>query len=401
MCQSQFAYVDLYDVLGIPASAQSSEVSSAYRRAARRTHPDKGGSAEAFQLTAFAFEVLSCPITRSLYDKQQICSKEPKFEAPIDRCVYPEHVSLKRGSCNSPVAADVTYWQVSLHDAMANLRNVLQAMEVQTRRFTISRLAPQVRSALLAFMEKQPKTLASKRTLRMSRACVFPLNRSRKRESICMIRKKEKYQARIRIKDMRLYTLEQFDLDTAVEHQILLARLRCVMADETAIKPGSFLQPEQLIQKCLEVLSQHGVTEESLGLRVFLEFRASPWCGPRCTISSPTYKSLEEALKLNARLLQARSASWETLRLEWIRLLMIARRGQPKQLTIREAEAITDAARRDGLQRQMEQAAHHVERALGRRAQKLMQARQTEKKRLMRARKLFWKERRKQDRMRE
>merc|ERR1719456_569150 len=107
------------------------------------------------------------------------------------------------------------------------------------------------------------------------------------------------------------------------------------------MNPEAWLQPEDLFAKCQVWLHQHGAgaTEETLGLRVHLEFRASPWCGPRCTISSPMFSSLQQALQLNARLLKSRSTSWEAMRAEWVQLLMVSRRCQLK-LTSTEAEAI-------------------------------------------------------------
>lgn len=51
--------LDPYAVLGLCAGASVVEVRAAYRRYALLTHPDKGGSKEAFQAVVNAFEVLS------------------------------------------------------------------------------------------------------------------------------------------------------------------------------------------------------------------------------------------------------------------------------------------------------------------------------------------------------
>ena len=51
---------DLYEVLRVPRfSATPVEIRTAYRRRALETHPDKGGSAEAFREVVLAFEALS------------------------------------------------------------------------------------------------------------------------------------------------------------------------------------------------------------------------------------------------------------------------------------------------------------------------------------------------------
>ncbi|MFZ3417565.1 J domain-containing protein [Arthrobacter sp. 3Tela_A] len=60
----------LYEVLGLTPSATVDEIKSAYRRAARRTHPDHGGSSEHFHLISEAYQVLSDPEQRSAYDRR-------------------------------------------------------------------------------------------------------------------------------------------------------------------------------------------------------------------------------------------------------------------------------------------------------------------------------------------
>ncbi|GLC41262.1 hypothetical protein PLESTB_001081600 [Pleodorina starrii] len=57
-----------YDVLGLPFGAGHEEVKRAYREAARRWHPDKGGTAAAFARVQAAWEVLGDPRRRAAYD---------------------------------------------------------------------------------------------------------------------------------------------------------------------------------------------------------------------------------------------------------------------------------------------------------------------------------------------
>lgn len=59
----------LYDTLGIPPDADANAISKAYRRAARRSHPDKGGSKSAFQKVEQAGRVLRDPQKRLAYDQ--------------------------------------------------------------------------------------------------------------------------------------------------------------------------------------------------------------------------------------------------------------------------------------------------------------------------------------------
>ena len=60
--------IDLYRLLGVKRGATKEEVRKAYRRKAKISHPDKGGSAEAFSALTVAHEVLSDERRREKYD---------------------------------------------------------------------------------------------------------------------------------------------------------------------------------------------------------------------------------------------------------------------------------------------------------------------------------------------
>lgn len=71
----------LYDTLGISPDADAAAISKAFRRAARRSHPDKGGSKSAFQKVEQAGRVLRDPQKRLAYDQtghaEESSSNEP------------------------------------------------------------------------------------------------------------------------------------------------------------------------------------------------------------------------------------------------------------------------------------------------------------------------------------
>ncbi|XP_026400866.1 dnaJ protein homolog [Papaver somniferum] len=58
-----------YEVLGIAKNASPEDVKKAYRKAAIKHHPDKGGDPEKFKELGQAYTVLSDPKTREIYDQ--------------------------------------------------------------------------------------------------------------------------------------------------------------------------------------------------------------------------------------------------------------------------------------------------------------------------------------------
>ncbi|RAX50948.1 molecular chaperone DnaJ [Arthrobacter sp. AQ5-05] len=58
-----------YEVLGIAPTAGPREIKSAYRKAARLTHPDHGGDARDFARATLAYETLIDPDARTRYDR--------------------------------------------------------------------------------------------------------------------------------------------------------------------------------------------------------------------------------------------------------------------------------------------------------------------------------------------
>jgi curved DNA-binding protein CbpA len=76
--------LDPYVVLGVRRQASPEEIARAYRRAARLTHPDSGGSgagSEPFRLVNDAYEVLRDPGRRAGYD--QLHSFQRQEAAPV------------------------------------------------------------------------------------------------------------------------------------------------------------------------------------------------------------------------------------------------------------------------------------------------------------------------------
>ncbi|CAM8952339.1 unnamed protein product [Rhodiola kirilowii] len=58
-----------YEILGVSKSASQDDLRKAYRQAAIKNHPDKGGDPEKFKEIAQAYEVLNDPQKREIYDQ--------------------------------------------------------------------------------------------------------------------------------------------------------------------------------------------------------------------------------------------------------------------------------------------------------------------------------------------
>jgi curved DNA-binding protein CbpA len=66
-----------YSALGVEPDAGAADIKRAYYTKANETHPDKGGKAEDFAAVALAYEVLSDPQRRLLYDVTGEDSRTP------------------------------------------------------------------------------------------------------------------------------------------------------------------------------------------------------------------------------------------------------------------------------------------------------------------------------------
>ena len=69
--------MDLYAILGVERDASAAAIRAAYRKAAKRAHPDGGGSVERFRAVNQAMEVLTDPRRRKAYDETGSVEDKP------------------------------------------------------------------------------------------------------------------------------------------------------------------------------------------------------------------------------------------------------------------------------------------------------------------------------------
>jgi curved DNA-binding protein CbpA len=69
--------MNLYEELELPRTCTFDEIKQQYRHLANIHHPDKGGDTEKFKRIKFAYEVLSDPDRRKLYDETNTTRETP------------------------------------------------------------------------------------------------------------------------------------------------------------------------------------------------------------------------------------------------------------------------------------------------------------------------------------
>jgi curved DNA-binding protein CbpA len=114
--------VDPYAVLGVPRNASAPDIRRAYRRVARRHHPDLNpdpGGPERFAAAARAYEVLSDPVARARYDQRHLRNPVPIRRPPARS---PRRSGTTIGRCGvleltASEAADLTRRPLVLTDA--------------------------------------------------------------------------------------------------------------------------------------------------------------------------------------------------------------------------------------------------------------------------------------------
>lgn len=85
--------MEYYELLGVRGDATELDLKKAYRKAAIKNHPDKGGDEETFKMIGEAYRVLSDSNARADYDRYG-------KKKPTDEVGLREATEMVRGKAN-------------------------------------------------------------------------------------------------------------------------------------------------------------------------------------------------------------------------------------------------------------------------------------------------------------
>ena len=130
---------DLYAVLGCARDASADELRAAYKRSAMATHPDRGGSAQAFHTVNRAWRVLGDPERRKVYDETGAAVEHEPDSAIVlgllvqmfDRCA--ERI-LQLNPQMLGVADMTVDMRIAIDAQIAEVRRTLQVIEQKRAR---------------------------------------------------------------------------------------------------------------------------------------------------------------------------------------------------------------------------------------------------------------------------
>jgi len=347
---------DHYAVLGIARTADEAQIRVAYKRTALAAHPDKGGSNEAFWAVSAAFETLSNPQERSIYDAT-IAHEEESGQPSAKR----------RALCAVEVRKA----------ALQRLEAAISAMPRETRHKSLADLPSRVSKLLLEWMQSQktvgPKgptyteEMAESSTevygVESSRAAKHSKRRSEELDGVgCQ--GVHKASSRSKGRNSQLYRAatcclnlmflsRSTSLEMALEYHAVFVLCRTTVVDlgSDVASPGVGILQQRIHQAISAACEVVGVSMVDLGLTYRPVLSAVALIGRQ--INGRATTDLAQALTQRDRLLAARCSGWPALREEWVRMLAERR-------SLEDAEAHVEAAMRSFLPKRAKIDARHT-----------------------------------------
>jgi DnaJ family protein A protein 2 len=119
-----------YEALGVSKDASASEIKKAFRRAAIQHHPDKGGDPEKFKELGKAYEVLSDPEKRELYDQYGEAALDGQGGPSAGGGIFEDILGMGRrgrGQRRRPRGEDIMFpLKISLQDLYVGITKKLK-----------------------------------------------------------------------------------------------------------------------------------------------------------------------------------------------------------------------------------------------------------------------------------
>lgn len=118
---------NLYEILGVKPDATAAQLKRAYRREAKKHHPDKAGGDETkFSAAARAYRILTDPGSRLLYDTTGTAER-PQVETEIQNILLRAFQDALATNAADPLTHSRTHIQKQQADLNANLHEAAKA----------------------------------------------------------------------------------------------------------------------------------------------------------------------------------------------------------------------------------------------------------------------------------
>lgn len=132
----------LYEDLGVEPTASEGEIRAAYRRKAKKSHPDAGGSAAEFSRHAHAVAILTDPARRKRYDETGSEQEKPDPESELMTMLNDLLLAVLK-EIEDPATIDVVAvmkrtcagQQQKVKDDIAAGEKALQRLDIAAKRF--------------------------------------------------------------------------------------------------------------------------------------------------------------------------------------------------------------------------------------------------------------------------
>jgi curved DNA-binding protein CbpA len=291
-----------YAVLDLKPDASFEEVKRAFKRRALAVHPDKGGSAEAFNAVCVALEVLQDPIRRSRYDSELAAAAVPR-----------DPFTKKHGSSDN-TRQSAKRQRLGTTCPEAALFLLLDGLPVASRRAVLAVLGTELTAAQRGSLEVW--RLAHEEEINTWRRMVQPAQQDsnpekqqepeeatdgggchRKKNSSTAFSKgiiatgsagTRRYRAEVHFENVTICGRTATSLDAAIADLVLLNSLK-----QFVQAAGSGESLAVRLRLGVQQLSE-GRQESELGFSYLIRLKQSFWAGRR-DLNTPTFKSVEDA----------------------------------------------------------------------------------------------------------